>query len=327
MARQVMGWLEEIQYDPFMYLHKSNDAALKYYAGQLVGTTAMDNVENLWELKEPERIIKKQNPDGSWTYRGNRPGDEYGENYELLETWRKLNSLVYKYGFNNKHNAIQKAAEYLFSCQTPEGDIRGILSNQYTPYYLGAFLATLIKAGYEDDKRISLAFHFLESMRQNDGGWIIPMAMYKTTEYYSLCQKEPIQPDRSLPFSHMATGMVIRAYAAHPVYCQLKIAKHTGKLLKNRLFKKDTFTSRQAIAYWFKFQYPFWWTSLLTVLDSLLKIGFDRDDTDVKKGLGWFISHQNPDGGWSSGYGRKKTSESDQWITLAVCRVLKGFFE
>jgi hypothetical protein len=40
---------------------------------------------------------------------------------------------------------IAKAAEYIFSNQMYEGDIRGILGNQYMPYYHGAILELLIK--------------------------------------------------------------------------------------------------------------------------------------------------------------------------------------
>jgi len=55
---------------------------------------------------------------------------------------------------NKNHPAIRKASEYLFSCQTEERDIRGILANQYAPYYTGAIMYLLIKAGYENDPRI-----------------------------------------------------------------------------------------------------------------------------------------------------------------------------
>ena len=58
--------------------------------------------------------------------------------------------------------STRKAAEFLFSCQKEEGDIRGFLANQYATYYTGAIMALLIKAGYEDDPRIE---------RVSNGSW------------------------------------------------------------------------------------------------------------------------------------------------------------
>lgn len=75
-----------------------------------------------------------------------------------------------QYGFNREHPQAQKAAEFLFSCQTEAGDIRGMLANQYATYYTGAILSLLIQAGYEDDPRVEKAFQWLLHMRQDDGG-------------------------------------------------------------------------------------------------------------------------------------------------------------
>jgi len=96
------------------------------------------------------------------------------------------------------------------------------------------------------------------------------MMMFKQKEYYRLCQKVPIPPDRERPFSHMATDMVICVFSAHPGYRVSPAAINTGNLLKARFFKKDIYTSRNAASYWFKFQLPFWWTDMLTVMDSLM---------------------------------------------------------
>jgi len=173
------------------------------------------------------------------------------ENYELLETWRNLRILVEMYGMDRTHPNVEKAAEFIFGCQTEEGDIRGILSNQYIPYYMGAIMEILVKAGYQEDERIDRGYKWLRTIRQDDGGWIIPMAMYKVSDYYSLCQKPPIQPDKSLAFSHMATGMVIRGFAAHPEYRKSDEAIRAGNLLKSRFFKPDVFNSRKSMDYWF----------------------------------------------------------------------------
>jgi hypothetical protein len=53
---------------------------------------------------------------------------------------------------------------------------------------------------------------------------------------------------------------------------------------------------------------------------------FAAEDADVERGLGWFVSHQEDDGLWPTGYGQgKKAAAERMWVGLAVCRVLKRF--
>ena len=60
-------------------------------------------------------------------------------------------------------------------------------------------------------------------------------------------------------------------------------------------------------------------------MDSFMRIEFPADDVEVQEGIKWFIQNQGEDGGWKSAYGKTKHSDSDLWITFAVCRVLKYF--
>ncbi len=93
------------------------------------------------------------------------------------------------------------------------------------------------------------------------------------------------------------------------------------------MFKADKYNDRKAPSYWLKFQYPFWWTSLLTALDSLSYLGFDRRDAEIEQGLDWFLANQSLDGLWDPGYGSGKRAEGNRrWVGLAACRVLKRFW-
>ena len=103
-----------------------------------------------------------------------------------METYRNLRTLVEVYGFTRDHSTMREAAQFVFSCQTKEGDIRGILGNQYMPYYHGAILELLVKAGFGDDPRLIFGLDWLLSMRQDDGGWIVPTSRKgpgRITEY------------------------------------------------------------------------------------------------------------------------------------------------
>jgi hypothetical protein len=189
---------------------------------------------------------------------------------------------------------------------------------------MGAIMELLIKVGYGDDERILRGFQWLLDMRQTDGGWIIPLQIYKIQEFYRVYDRPPIPPEKERPFSHMASGMVIRAFAAHEHFRKLPETQAAARLIKERLFKEDAYTSRQAVDYWYKFQFPFWWTSLLTVMDSFVRIGLPIDE-DIRNGLEWFVENQGPQGTWQSNYGGLKGTNPNLWVTLAVCRVLKFY--
>jgi hypothetical protein len=243
-------------------------------------------VETLWTLPEAVRITSRQQADGSWKYPGKSIDPTTGTNYSLLETYRNLRLLVDCYGFDHRSPTIQHAAEYLFSCQTSEGDLRGILGNQYMPYYHGAILALLIEAGYAEEPRVEDGLDWLLSMRQEDGGWIVPAQAVSPKQKTGDFWRGPVlSPDRALPHAHLVTGMALRALAAHPAYRTRTEVIRAGEALRRRLFYADKYNDRKAVSYWFKFQYPFWWTSLLTALDTLSRLGFLAEDATIARGL------------------------------------------
>ncbi len=329
------NWRRELNFDPLPPLLSSGLKALDYYARRdLLGESA-GSPRVLWNLPEAKRILAGQQPDGAWPHRG---GEKHpAVNYRLIETWKRFRFLVEQYGFTRKHPRAELAAEFLFSCQTREGDIRGFLANQYATYYTGALMALLIKAGYGEDPRIEKGFQWLLAMRQDDGGWTVPIltrrldgaAKYRLTSEYA----PPLEPDRARPFSHNWTGMVLRAFAAHPEYRESEAARTAAQLLKSRFFRPDCYSSYRAAGYWVRFDYPFWWNNLVVALDSLSRIGLSGADEDIREALEWLIGHQEETGLWRISYARpggkeKETAAAQEkklWVSLAICRVLKRF--
>jgi hypothetical protein len=322
-------WLSALPNDPLPALLEWDDPALTYFVKRDLLREAVSPVETLWENPEARRLVAKQQADGSWRYPGKSDHPAPDADYSLLETYRWLRILVEMYGFQRSHPSLSRAAEYVFACQTEEGDIRGILGNQYMPYYHGAILELLIKAGYAQDSRTIQGLEWLLAMRQQDSGWVIPAqcvpASLKTSQ---LWQGPAVPPDRSRPHSHLATGMVLRAFAAHPDYRRRPEVITAGERLKERLFQADRYNDRKGLSYWLKFQFPFWWTNLVTALDSLLKVGFSRQDSEIARGITWFIENQSKDGLWETGYGfGKGAEEMRRWVGLAICRILCNFLE
>jgi hypothetical protein len=298
----VDGWLELLAVDPIPGLLAAGDEALAFSVRRDLLGEEPEAVEALWERPAASRILRKQQANGAWRYGGQGRIKFPYINYDLLETFRNLGVLVEMAGFNRTHPAIEGAAAYLYSCQTEEGDIRGILGTQTMPYYHGAILELLIKAGYQDDPRTVKGLNWLLAVRQEDGGWVVPAQTVPAKEKTeALWTGEPVPLDRSRPSSHLATGMALRAFAAHPTYRESEEAHEAADLLKSRFFQADKYNDRRGPEYWLKFQYPFWWSNLLTALDSLSRMGYSPEDADIQEGVAWFRRNQEADGLWPTG--------------------------
>jgi len=315
--------------DPIPVLLEWDDPALTYFVQKDLLEQRARPIRMLWDLKPAADLVRKQLPDGSWKYPGKTVDPRTKEDYFLLETFRNLRVLVEQYGFTRAHPTLQKTTRYMFLRQTAEGDIRGILGNQYMPYYHAAILELLIKAGYAGDRRVKKGLDWLLAMRQDDGGWIIPVQAIppaKRKPWGSFWPGPTIQPDRAKPHAHLATGMVLRAFAAHPAYRRRPEVLLAARQLKERFFKADAYGDRKGPEYWLKFQFPFWWSNLLTALDSLARLGFTRQDPEVALALDWFVSNQDKDGLWPTGYSSGFMARANRrWVGLAICRVLKAF--
>lgn len=324
-------WLKQLKFDPIPTLLSSGNEAIQYFTHRDLLGEQVGSIYELWVLPDAQKILKKQQADGSWPRSGVQKHSAI--NYSLIETWRHFRFLVEKYEFTIENPQAEKAAEYLFACQTEEGDIRGFLANQYATYYTGAILGLLIKAGYTNDPRIEKGFDWLLSMRQDDGGWTIPILTHKfdrATQYRLTSEFAPtVEPDRTKPFSHNWTGMVLRAFAAHEKYRKSEEARAAANLLKSRFFKNDHYSSYKDASYWVRFEYPFWWNNLVAALDSISKIGVSKQDEQIIKALSWLADHQGENGSWKVTYAKpegKETSKKKEmrlWVTLAICRVFK----
>ncbi len=130
-----MVWKEHFKVDPTDILMSSKNEALKYFTRRDLLDEKVKSIKTLWELPEVEKILRRQQDNGSWKYPGGKKDIRLPENYDQLETYRNLGELVEKYGFNKDHKALQKAAEFLFQFQSDEGDFRGIYNNQYSTTY------------------------------------------------------------------------------------------------------------------------------------------------------------------------------------------------
>jgi hypothetical protein len=320
----VDNWKDSLKYDPIPLLGSSSDEAIRYQFLRDLMDEDADNVEHLWEMKQAKKMLNKQQEDGSWRYPNPKEDIRSIKGYNQVETFRILAILIEKYLLNRAHPVIERAAEFLFGCQTQEGDFRGVYWDQYSPTYSAAFMELLIKAGYHNDKRIALGLDWLLSIRQDDGGWVIPFRTANLRIKDVISRPDPIQPDRSRPFSHMATGVVLRAFAEHPKYSKMPEVLKAAELQATRIFKADNYTDRKAPEFWTRFSFPFWFTDILSTLDSLSKLGLSTDNPQIREAVDWFVEHQKKDGLWKLRLVRGTSDKSQNlWVNLVICRTLK----
>ena len=334
------SWINLLKHNPVKPLLDSDNQAIIYYAKRDLSEEKTPPLLTIWNLETPKKLLKKQQASGFWQSKSANRNKAPAMNYDLFETFKYFSQLIEMYEFNATHESIRKAAEYIFSCQTEEGDIRGIIGEQYAPYYTGLLMSLLIKAGYANDARIKNGFKWLLKMRQHDGGWIIGSPgcfgeyskdeLSKLTTHFVGTKKDF---DFSKPFTHSGTGMIIRAFAYHPEHRKSEAALKAAGLLKQQFFKKDNSTSYQDPDNWVNFKYPFFWTDLISALDSLSLMGISTDDVYIKNALKWLIDNQLETGLWDNSYSKihsniknEKTYQIQLWVSLAICRIFKRFY-
>ncbi len=325
------SWRQMLRHDPCRPLLQSGNRAILFFSRRDLLDEQGEPLHLSPNLPEIQALLRQQKEDGAFMYPGPKKTVYPAHHYALVETFKRFRLLVRRFGLTHDHDAIKRAAEYLFSCQTPKGDFRGFIGNQYATYYTGAVTALLIRAGYAHDSRVGRSMRRLLAMRQDDGGWSIPLLTHRlngeTIYHLTSSYAESLEPDRTQPFSHNWTNMVLEAFAYHPHYRESVEARKAGILLKGRFFQPDRYSSYRQSRYWVRFVH--WWPNLLTALESLSGLGFSGNDPDIRLGLDWFIKNQREDGLWdleNDGKQRRlsaKNREDRLWLGLGVCRMLK----
>jgi hypothetical protein len=299
--------LAPLKINPIETQLSSGNEAVAYFTRRDLLEEKVEPIDFIWQLPEVQKLFRKQQPYGSRRHTGKETISYPRHYYALVETWKSYHVLVEQYEVTKRHEAARRAAEFLLSCQSEQGDIRGMLANQYATYYTGAMLALLIKAGYADDPRVEKGLKWLLSVRQDDGGWTIPVLTHSFDKhtFYDLTSKyaEPVEPDRSKPFSHNWTDMALRAFAAHPKYRQQQRSPQSRRPAQNTLLPTRhllCLPRRRLLV-----RFLFWWPNLVTALDTLSLMGYSKEDPDIQKALNWLAEKQAPDDLWKLSYAKK----------------------
>ena len=118
--------------------------------------------------------------------------------------------------------------------------------------------------------------------------------------------------------------MVLRAFAAHPGWLNAIEVQEAGELLATRLYKRDTYTDEGGlrIGYWERVSFPFWFTDIVSALDTLSRLGVNPQTPTISAALARLRELQRADGTFAFKLLRAKDKDLPWWICLAVCRSL-----
>ncbi|EKD43586.1 MAG: hypothetical protein ACD_72C00212G0003 [uncultured bacterium] len=321
-----MDWKNHLNYDPIEPLLKCGYEPIVYFTKKDLLNEKTLASKILWQLPAAQKILNKQQADGSWKYLNPKPAIRDANLYNLYETFRQVGFLVEQFGFDKRHPAIQRAKKFILAHQSPTGDIRGIYWNQYSPNYTAGFLELLIKTGYINDPQVLKGLQWLLSIRQTDGGWAIPARTRNMQIGKWKKSAQPVAPDITRPFSYMVTGVVLRAFAYHPDYQNSSSVHNAAELVLSKLFKRDVYPDRASTNFWTGFSFPFCYTDLISVLDPMAYLGFSADQPKIKEGLDWFVKHQNKNGTWKLHILKGDKKEMSYWINLSIGRLFKKYY-
>jgi len=70
---------------------------------------------------------------------------------------------------------------------------------------------------------------------------------------------------------------------------------------------------------------PFWFTDLVSALDSLSMLGVPADHPPVARAVEWFRSRQREDGSWRLTYLKNVGKDVDLWVHFGLYRALKRY--
>lgn len=163
------------------------------------------------------------------------------------------------------------------------------------------------------------------SVRQSDGGWAIPLRTARLRYSDSIDVErfpEPIAPVRERSSSHLVTGMVLRAFAAHPTRRTAVEARRAADWFASRLYRRDAYPDRGDPSYWERVSFPFWFVDIVSALDSLSRMGF-RPDGNIGDAVERLRKRQRRDGTFALRLLKGKDKDLPWWISLAIHRSLK----
>jgi hypothetical protein len=287
-------------------------------------------VQELLRLRESDPVVADllagQHPDGSWTADG-----RLWQGSAMRATALALMRLGYV-GFDDRHLAVRRGAEYLFSLQQQDGswplagdEDEGDEDEGYSmvPLQTAIPLRALAACGYATDPRAERAYEWLLRQRLEDGAWPTGIAsgVYRYVAGY-----------RRLAHSRWGcrsntTGSLI-CFSLHPERCHSPAARRALDLLLGREtrearplgFEVARMVGAEPVRGFLTFYARF---DLGLILDLCWRVGASLEDARVGDVVGFVSSLQGAYGLWEY----DPHPYVSRWVTFDVSRSLSRLEE
>ena len=92
-----------------------------------------------------------------------------------------------------------------------------------------------------------------------------------------------------------------------------------GRLLASRFFRPDKYVDRGTSEYWEKVTFPFWFTDIVTALDTLSRMEWSMEPA-IAAAIDRLRRRRRKDGTLLLKIVRGKLPDLPWWICLAICR-------
>jgi len=315
---------------PLLLADKSPNLRYLVLTGLLSRTHEDEEVRELIELREEDLLVSSllslQMERGNW-----KDLDQAG--FTIGGSVRATTVALMRFGylgFDKNHNAVKKAAEYLFSKQRKDGSWplpERVSDYEFTkgPYTMTPVqtsipLLGLVMCGYSDDPRVEHAFEWLIEKRNEDGTW--PAG--KVDEVYVR-----IAGYRRLPHSQWGcrtnTTQTLLCFAHHPTRRKSPEARQAlDHILGRETRERDNLgfnvaryigvePHRGALTYHAKFDPAL-------ILSICSKVGANRSDPRVEDLIKWILEQQGHYGLWEY----SPHPEVSRWVTFDILRSLSA---
>jgi hypothetical protein len=349
MIREWMSVLGSVPID--WLLEKSNPSVQFFTMRDLLDYRANDSEliaarEAIEDYQPVQKILKKQNLDGSWMSKDEPYLPKYKSSY-----WQVM--LLGMFGMNRQNPQIQSAISHMLGFQHAEGGFveflengakkeyeivrkRSLAKKKRIPHFqewvptkiretemsclTGNVVLALIRLGYSGHDAVSGALKWLVEVQNADGGWLCP--------YWSAHKN-----DKHGCF--MGTITPLDAFAETPkkllnTSMRRAIERGVEFLLMHRLYRSDHHNFKTIREQWLMLTFPQFFYDVIRGLSVVTKLGYAADPR-IDDALEVIMSKRLASGEWplerthsgSMHATIEQKGKPSKWITLEVLRAIK----
>jgi len=309
------NWLKMVKTDPLPVLLQKAPLPIQMKTARRFFPGDQDLLEKL-NLKldaypQREKLLKAQQPDGTWKLTGKYQIEEHKKGMQFLQQLQRMTQLC-DYACTKENPFVQKALIGLLKMQKPDGKFPLLF------HHHAYALMLLIRFGLLGNPFVEKGFRWIAKRQRKDGGWLSPSMVPSNVSV------------RTTKSGIWTTLLVFEAFSHHS---RLKNSATTQKatefVLENYLEHNHTSLFAEKDAW--SFLYTDYSDSglfrggTLRFVEALAPLPEVYDHPNFKKAIDWLIEQQLPSGLFPAIAGRSK--EGDFGVTFRVAAALKSIDE